>query len=89
MNEQLIKIIASELARQLTNRGAGRIFQLSRLSIAIDFRTGDNRYLFVSANPATDPRLYMIERRPRELENKRSMILRSPRCCANTSAARN
>lgn len=70
MNEQLIKIIASELAHSLTNRGAGRIFQLSRLSIAIDFRTGDNRYLFVSADPATDPRLYMIERRPRELEKQ-------------------
>ncbi len=70
MNEQIIKTIAAELAQQLTNRSAGRIFQLSRLSIALDFRTGDNRYLFISVDPATDPRLYMIERRPRELEKQ-------------------
>lgn len=70
MNEQLIKTIAAELAHSLTSRSAGRILQLSRLSIAIDFRTGDNRYLFISVDPAADPRLYMIERRPRELEKQ-------------------
>lgn len=70
MNEQLIKTIAAELAHSLTNHSAGRIFQLSRLSIAIDFHTGDNRYLFVSVDPATDPRLYIIERRPRDMEKQ-------------------
>lgn len=70
MNEQLIKTIAAELAHSLTNRSAGRIFQLSRLSIAIDFHTGDNQYLFVSVDPATDPRLYIIERRPRDMEKQ-------------------
>jgi predicted ribosome quality control (RQC) complex YloA/Tae2 family protein len=70
MNEQLIKTIAAELAHSLTNRSAGRIFQLSRLSVAIDFRTGDNQYLFVSVDPATNPRLYIIERRPRDMEKQ-------------------
>jgi len=70
MNDQTIKAIASEIAHALMNRTVGKVFQLSRLSIAIDFRTGDNRYLFLSVDPALDPRLYMIERRPRQLEKE-------------------
>ena len=45
----------------------GPVFQLSRASLAADFRTGDGRYLFIAAEPG-DPRLYMLARPVRELE---------------------
>jgi predicted ribosome quality control (RQC) complex YloA/Tae2 family protein len=70
MNDQLITSIERELAPVLTNRFVGRTYQLSRASIAIDFRGSDNSYLFISVDPATDPRFYLIERRPRELEKE-------------------
>ena len=47
----------------------GKVFQLSRASLAIDFRTNDSSYLFLSVEPAA-PRLYLIERRVRELEKQ-------------------
>jgi predicted ribosome quality control (RQC) complex YloA/Tae2 family protein len=47
----------------------GKVFQLSRASLAIDFRTNDSSYLFLSVEPA-EPRLYLIERRVRELEKQ-------------------
>ena len=49
----------------------GKVFQLSRAQLAIDFRTHDGRYLFLSVEPAA-PRLYLIRRSVRELE-KRSL----------------
>lgn len=53
----------------LTGRMMGKVFQLSRVSLAIDFRMSDGRYLFISVEPA-QPRVYMIERRVRELEKQ-------------------
>ncbi len=47
----------------------GKVFQPSRAAIIIDFRTGDGRYLFLSAEPA-EPRMYMIRRRLREIEKQ-------------------
>lgn len=47
----------------------GKVFQLTRASLAIDFRAPDGRYLFLSVEPAA-PRLYMIERSVRELEKQ-------------------
>jgi predicted ribosome quality control (RQC) complex YloA/Tae2 family protein len=69
MHEQIIQDIVEELAPTLLGRTMGKIFQLSRASFAIDFRTHDNRYLFISTEPA-DPRLYLVERRVRELEKE-------------------
>jgi predicted ribosome quality control (RQC) complex YloA/Tae2 family protein len=71
MHEQLIQAIVEEIAPALIGRMMGKIFQLSRVSVAIDFRTHDGRYLFISVDPS-DPRLYLFERRVRELE-KQSM----------------
>ncbi len=45
----------------------GKVFQLSANTLALDFRTGDGRYLLLSADPAR-PRLHMIARTVRELE---------------------
>jgi predicted ribosome quality control (RQC) complex YloA/Tae2 family protein len=67
MNDQLISEIVTELAPQLVGRFAGKVFQLARTALAIDFRTLDGRYLFLSVEPVA-PRLYMIERRVRDLE---------------------
>lgn len=61
--------VVNELAPALLDRTMGKIFQLSRAALAVDFRTHDNRYLLINLDPAA-PRLYMIERRMRELEKQ-------------------
>jgi predicted ribosome quality control (RQC) complex YloA/Tae2 family protein len=67
MNDRLIEEIVAELKPLLAGRLWGKVFQLSAMSIAVDFRTGDGRYLFISVEPS-QPRLYMIRRTVRELE---------------------
>jgi predicted ribosome quality control (RQC) complex YloA/Tae2 family protein len=69
VNDQTIKAIVEEIAPALAGRVMGKVFQPSRLTLAIDFRPGDGRYLFISVEPA-QPRIYMIERRVRELEKQ-------------------
>lgn len=48
----------------------GKVFQLSRLAIAIDFRTRDGRYLLLGVDPQPGPRIFLIERRVRDLEKQ-------------------
>src|SRR2546421_1092105 len=67
MNDQLISEVVEELRPALAGRPWGKVFQLSGASLAVDFRTGDTRYLFVSVEP-NQPRLHMISRPVRELE---------------------
>lgn len=67
MNLATISAIADELAEVLTGRRFGRIFSLSKLSVAIDLRLPGSLYLFVSVEPAA-PRMYLIERRLKEVE---------------------
>jgi predicted ribosome quality control (RQC) complex YloA/Tae2 family protein len=67
MNEQLIEEVLEELRPALAGRPWGKVFQLSADTLAVDFRTGDGRYLLLSADPAR-PRLYLIARTVRELE---------------------
>jgi predicted ribosome quality control (RQC) complex YloA/Tae2 family protein len=69
MHEQTIQDVVEEIAPALLGRTMGKIFQLSRAALAFDFRTHDNRYLFLNLDPA-DPRMYMIERRVRDLEKQ-------------------
>jgi predicted ribosome quality control (RQC) complex YloA/Tae2 family protein len=69
VNDQTIKAIVEEIAPVLTGRTMGKIFQLSRVALAIDFRPGDGRYLFISVEPSR-PGIYMIVRRVRDLEKK-------------------
>lgn len=47
----------------------GKVFQLSRLSLAFDFRGAEHGFLFISIEP-NEPRLYMIQRRVRDLEKQ-------------------
>lgn len=69
MNEATLQVITEELAGILVGCKFGKIFQLSRLQMAIDFRLRDDRYLFVSVEPSA-PRIYLIQRRLKELEKQ-------------------
>lgn len=81
MNEPTLKAIVEEISPLLINQKFGRIFQLSRLKLAIDFRLPDGFYLFISLE-SVNPRIYLINRKLRELEkaslnpNAFTMILR-------------
>src|SRR5918999_1242952 len=75
MNEQLIADVLEELRPALLGRPWGKVFQLSANTLALDFRTGDGRYLLLSADPAR-PRVHFIARTVRELE--RASISPSP-----------
>ena len=69
MHQETISRLVAELEEALTGRFFGKVFQLSSLSLAIDFGLRDNRYLFISIEPA-GPRLYLIKRRVRDLEKQ-------------------
>lgn len=67
MDLATITAIRKELESELTGQRFGAIFQLSRTDIAVDFRSPDSRYLFVSVGPR-NPRMFLIRRRLRDLE---------------------
>jgi predicted ribosome quality control (RQC) complex YloA/Tae2 family protein len=69
VNDQTIKRIVEEIAPALVGRAFGKVFVLSRTALAIDFRHGDGRYLFLSIEPSA-PSIYLIERRVRDLEKQ-------------------
>lgn len=69
MNEKTLQVIVNEIMPQLIRQKFGRIFPLSKLSFAIDFRLKDGSYLFFSLEPSA-PRLYLIKRKLRELEKQ-------------------
>lgn len=73
MNEKTIQSVVEEIAPLLAGRAFGKIFQIARLSFAIDFRLRDERYLFISVEPA-EPRLYLISRRLRDLERQSTQL---------------
>jgi predicted ribosome quality control (RQC) complex YloA/Tae2 family protein len=66
MHQELIRRIVEELQTTLTGRFLGKIYQLTPLSFAFDFGLRGS-FLFVSADPSS-PRLYLIERRARDLQ---------------------
>ncbi len=72
MQVNIIQRVVEELRTTLTGRYFGKIFQLTPLSLAIDFGLR-GEFLFISVEPAS-PRIYLIRRRTRDLE-KQSMPL--------------
>jgi predicted ribosome quality control (RQC) complex YloA/Tae2 family protein len=68
MNQVLIHRVVEELQPILTGRFFGKVFQLTPLSFAFDFGLR-GEFLFVSVDPA-NPRLYLIDRRLRDLEKQ-------------------
>lgn len=69
MNNETLEKIAGELSTALTGARFGKVFQLSRLQIAVDFRLHEPIFLFVSVEPAA-PRIYLIKRRLRDIERE-------------------
>jgi predicted ribosome quality control (RQC) complex YloA/Tae2 family protein len=69
MDDQAIKEIVAEIEPLMIGRAPGKIFQLSPLSLVIDFRLRDHGDLFISVEPAR-PRIYLIRRRVRDLEKQ-------------------
>lgn len=69
MHNETIKAIVNEIGRTLTDRFQGKVFQLSPLSLAIDFGLRKGQYFFVSVDPKW-PRLYLIDRRSKDLEKQ-------------------
>ncbi len=67
MDLTTITAIGKEIESALKGHRFGKIFQLSRTDLAIDFRSPDSRYLFVSTEPG-NPRVYLIRRKLRDLE---------------------
>ena len=68
MHPQLLQNVVEELRTNITGKYLGKIFQLSPVSFAFDFGLR-GRFLFVSVDPAS-PRLYLIQRRARDLEKQ-------------------
>src|SRR5919202_1026994 len=69
MNDRLLAAIADELATELRGRSFGKVWQLAPDSLAVDFRGGEPRTLFVSVNPVA-PRLHLTSRKVRDLEKR-------------------
>ena len=67
MHEETLKEVVAELDQFLAHRFLGKVYQLSEVSLAIDFGLKRDGYLFLSVEPKA-PRLYLIKRTLRELE---------------------
>ena len=69
MNLAEIRAIRKELEDQLVGKSFGKLFTLSRLQFAVDFRLPESKYLFISVEPSS-PRAYLITRRLRDLDKQ-------------------
>ncbi|MDQ4123362.1 MAG: NFACT family protein [Acidobacteriota bacterium] len=70
MDNETLQAVVDEILPILVGKRIGKIFQLGSNQLAIDFRPGDGRYLFLNFEPSLIPRLYLIRRRVRELEKE-------------------
>lgn len=66
MQLDLVRHVVEELRTTLSGRYLGKIYQLTPLSFAFDFGLRGS-FLYVSVEPSS-PRLYLIERRARDLQ---------------------
>lgn len=66
MHHDLVRHVVEELRTTLSGRYLGKIYQLTPLSFAFDFGLRGS-FLYVSVEPSS-PRLYLIERRARDLQ---------------------
>lgn len=72
MHQELIGRVVEELRTALTGRFLGKIFQLTPLSFAFDFGLRGS-FLYISVEPSS-PRLYLIERRARDLQKASTQL---------------
>lgn len=70
MDNQTLQAVTTEIAQILEKRSLGKIFQITRGQLVIDFRPGDGRYLLLNFEPHSTPRLYLVRRRVRDLEKE-------------------
>ena len=70
LDNETLQAIVDELKPILEKKKIGKIFQLGRNQLVVDFRPGDGRYLYLNFEPARVPRLYLVRRRVRELEKQ-------------------
>ncbi|HXM34685.1 MAG TPA: NFACT family protein, partial [Pyrinomonadaceae bacterium] len=73
MHPQTIKEIVGEISAALVGRTVGSIVQLEALALAIDFRSRDKEYLFLSVDPAC-PRIYLIATPQNQLKKQASAL---------------
>jgi len=69
MHDQLIAAIVKEIAPVLTGQTLGKVWQLARAVLVFDLHLRAERYLFIAVEP-NEPRLYLVRRRVRELEQQ-------------------
>lgn len=69
VNNKTLENICVEFEKYLVGQKFGKIFPLSRLTMAIDFRLQESLFLFVSVESSA-PRVYLIKRRLRDLEKQ-------------------
>jgi predicted ribosome quality control (RQC) complex YloA/Tae2 family protein len=69
MHQDTLEEIADELDERLRGRFLGKLFQMSDLSLAVDFGLKGDGFLFISIEPSS-PRIYLIKRSARELEKQ-------------------
>ncbi len=72
MHQELIRRVVEELRTALNGRFLGKIFQLTPLSFAFDFGLRGS-FLYISVEPSS-PRLYLIQRRARDLQKASSQL---------------
>jgi predicted ribosome quality control (RQC) complex YloA/Tae2 family protein len=73
MHQALIQRVVEELREALSGRFFGKVFQLTPQSFAFDFGLR-GQFLLVSVDPAS-PRLYLTQRRLKELEKQSGALL--------------
>jgi predicted ribosome quality control (RQC) complex YloA/Tae2 family protein len=69
VHDETIKAVVREIGDTLKGRLHGKVFQLSPFSLAIDFSFRKGRYLLINVDPKR-PRVYLINRRAKELEQQ-------------------
>lgn len=69
MDNQTLQAIVDEIAPILQGKTIGKIFQLGKYQLVIDFRA-DGRYLLLNFEPAKTPQIYLVRRRVRDLEKQ-------------------
>jgi predicted ribosome quality control (RQC) complex YloA/Tae2 family protein len=70
MNDRILTEIVNELIPVLTGTELGKVYQLSATSVVLDFQPFKGKYLFLDVAPSPAPRLYLTDRRLRELEKQ-------------------
>ncbi|MEP6923465.1 MAG: NFACT family protein [Pyrinomonadaceae bacterium] len=70
MDNQTLQAVVDEILPVLLNCTIGKIFQMERNQLIIDFRPGDGRYLLLNFEPSSTPRIYLVRRRLRDLEKQ-------------------